>query len=71
MRLLKRNRAPQSFASQCTRVRTPQGRKAHYRHPEHGVLCGWPGAEVEAERSLELCKLCEVAAETADAVRSS
>lgn len=51
-----------SFAATCDRVRTPQGRRAHLKHPEQGVLCGWHGAEDEADLSLPLCRLCAIAA---------
>lgn len=48
------------FAGQCERVRSPQGRKAHYRHPRHPerVLCGWPGEWVDAGDSLPTCLMC-------------
>ena len=68
MKLLRRRREAQedrsgsglsAFAAQCARVTTPQGRKAHYRHPVAGVLCGgWPGADREADPSLPACQMC-------------
>jgi hypothetical protein len=48
-----------SLAAQCEHVRTVQGRTAHLDHPEHGVLCGWPGAWIPAGPSLPVCRLCE------------
>ena len=50
--------ARESFTARCTRVRTPQGRIAHLKHPDLGVLCGWRGAETEADPSLPVCRLC-------------
>ena len=63
---------PASFASRCRHVRTRSGRTAHLEHPESGaVLCQWPGAETEADPSLPVCRLCEVAALIADEGKAS
>lgn len=51
-------RAEAAPAAQYDRVCTPKGRRAHLRHPDLGVLCGWPGAEDTAGPSLPLCRLC-------------
>ena len=77
MRLFKRNPGkpeliePASFASRCRHVRTRSGRTAHLEHPESGaVLCQWPGAETEADPSLPVCRLCEVADQLEDERRA-
>ena len=63
---------PQPFADQCRHVRTRSGRTAHLEHPESGaVLCQWPGADTEADPSLPVCRLCEVAAQLEDERRAS
>ena len=50
---------PQPFADQCERVTTPAGRKAHLRHPELGILCGWPVPSwTDAGDSLPTCLMC-------------
>ena len=81
MRLFKRNpgkpeliepdRPP--FADQCRHVRTRSGRTAHLEHPgpQSGVLCGWRAEWVEADLSLPVCRLCEVAAMIADEGKAS
>ena len=46
-------------------VRTRAGRIRHLEPlepPGSGSLCGWPGADLEADVSLPVCKLCEVKA---------
>jgi hypothetical protein len=53
-------------AAGCVLVRTPQGRIAHLRHPERGVLCGRPGAHVDADPRLPLCRTCGAAADRLD-----
>ena len=58
MKLKRRNRAPQSVASQCTRVRTPHGRTAHLKHSARGVLCGWRAEWADAGEALPTCLLC-------------
>jgi hypothetical protein len=66
MKILKRRQTapqPPSFLDQCERVRTPQGRTAHLRHPVAGVLCGWPAEWHLADESLPTCLLCSDEAE--------
>ena len=61
---------PPSFADQCERVCTGQGRKAHYRHPDLGILCGWQSPDwIPAGPGCPDCKLCRSAAEAADEMR--
>lgn len=48
------------------RVRTPQGRLAHLKHPQLGVLCGWRAAWTPADPSLPLCRMCKDYAKTAE-----
>lgn len=72
VRLLKRSKTPQSFASQCELVTTPQGRTAHYRHPQHGVMCGWPaGSWIPAGPGLAECQACVTAVQAEDAWKAA
>ena len=46
-------------------VRTRAGRIRHLEPlepPGSGPLCGWPGADAEADPSLPVCRLCEAEA---------
>ena len=49
--------ALERFLAQCEHVTTPQGRTAHLRHPDRGVLCGW-AASKSARDGLQECRLC-------------
>ena len=60
---MRRAESPPSFLDQCEHVRTPQGRKAHLRHPDYGVLCGSAGADQDARGLLEECRTCRARAE--------
>ena len=55
-------------------VRTRSGRIRHLEPlepPGSGPLCGWPGADVEADVSLPVCRLCEAEALAEDERRTA
>ena len=67
---LSRTETPPSLADECEHVRTAQGRTAHLRHPELGVLCPFgTAAEVKADPSLPVCRMCQDAAAAIDDLR--
>lgn len=68
---MARAQAGPSLADACEHVRTAQGRLAHLRHPELGVLCGWSAAWTPADPLLPVCRMCEDAAEAADELAAS
>ena len=47
-----------AVADECQYLRTPSGRIAHLRHPRYKVLCGWRAEWVDADPSLDVCRLC-------------
>ena len=61
-------RVETSFADECERVRTPQGRIAHLKHPRRGVLCGWTAEWVDAGQSFPTCLLCDAELRTEDGI---
>ena len=70
MKLLKRRaREAPSFASQCERRHTAQGRIAHLWYPDHGALSPFGrAADILETEPLPTCEFCKDAAGIVEAM---